>query len=113
MGSHIVAWEGGQVVLLASYTISGNATGSHWNAFGLGSIVYRSGTYVVTLANGISFGTFATSAVNAVSVNLTFSGTATGTRYNASAGAVINTNGGPPTFLPGSTAGTVSGGTYQ
>lgn len=52
-----------------------------------------------------------TSLIRATS--MTFSGSATGKRYDVATNGVINTNGGGATYFPGSVAGTTAtGGQY-
>ena len=95
-------------------TITGNAP-YHWLATSGGQVVCQSVT--ITLSGTPAFSTaFATASVNG-SMNIpsiTFSGSATGTRYYITLNAVISTGGGGASYLPGSAAGsTLTGGQYQ
>jgi hypothetical protein len=103
----------GTVVISSSYTINGNQ-GAHWNA-SQGFIVISTGV-VVTLTGTPNFTTaFANTNLLGVinCLGLTFTGSATGQRYNATQNSVINTSGGGATYLPGNTAGaSSSGGLY-
>ncbi|MDQ2083091.1 hypothetical protein RA307_23135 [Xanthobacteraceae bacterium Astr-EGSB] len=102
----------------AGYTISGPA-GIHMNGSNLSSIQANSesnGSYTVTLIGTPAFTTFANASnlgyVSAIGV--TYSGSATGSRYSAANNSVINTGGGGENYFPGNTAGTKSsGGIYN
>lgn len=95
------------------YTISGAAP-VHINAFNAafvqitGSAITLTGSPAFSLAfvnitnNGVLF-----AGSNA------FSGSATGVRYEAAAGGVINTQGGGASYFPGSSAGTSTTGYYS
>ncbi len=80
-----------------------------------GKVIHQPGQ-TVTLAGTPAFSlayAFAsdTSLISVSSV--TFSGSATGTRYNVSANGVIDTAGGGATYLPGNSAGVAAtGGQY-
>lgn len=113
--SHIQAYNGGIVQASGiSYTISGGAN-FHWNASLGGQIYFISCT--ITLSGTPAFsGSFAlASCVSYVNVpSNTFSGSATGQRYQATLDAAISTNGAGATYLPGNSNGTVSkGGVYD
>lgn len=105
--------DSGTIEATGNYTISGGA-GAHMYASTLGSLRIQSIT--ITLSGTPAFSSFFASAVVAGAMNvssLTFSGTATGKRYDASLNGVINTNGGGASYFPGSTAGsTATGGQY-
>jgi len=93
-----------------NYRISGGAT-SHW-------LVYYGATLV---ANGVAFTltgspNFASSFASIgdmaklVVAGSTFSGAASGVRYSAAALSLIDTGGGGANYLPGSSAGSATGG---
>lgn len=105
--------DGGTIEATGNYTISSGA-GAHMYASTLGSLRIQSIT--ITLSGTPAFSSFFASAVVAGAINassLTFSGTATGKRYDVSLNGVVNTNGGGASYFPGSTAGsTATGGQY-
>jgi hypothetical protein len=98
-----------------SYTISGSDTGGAHIQITPGGIVNLAGGITVTLTGTPAFANYA--AVSGPSIleiaNVTFSGSATGTRYIATKNGVIDTGGGGASYLPGNAAGsTASGGQY-
>lgn len=110
---HVQAVRGAIVTSQSSYTISGGAT-NHWGA-GTGGSINANGAYTYTLTGTPAFTTFANaSRVASISCHgVTFSGSATGTRYNAEGNGVIFTAGGGASFIPGNAAGTTAtGGQY-
>ncbi len=115
-GSHIDA-SFGVVSITSSYTISGSAV-SHYAVAAGGFLNTGSGPYVVTLTGTPAFSAAFVSAsgcsnLGIASANLTFSGSATGQRYNVSTNAVVATASSGSTFFPGGTAGaTATGGQY-
>ena len=105
---------GASLVCLSSYAISGGGV-YHWQAINGGSIIASSG-FTVTLTGTPAFtSAFAYVGLLAL-VNCygnTFSGAATGLRYNVFANSAIFTNGAGATYLPGNAAGSsASGGQY-
>lgn len=109
---HAYALSGGVITGSSSYTISGNAI-YHLLAV-LGGLVELSGG-TVTLSGTPAFsGAFALASQSAMSVTgVTFSGAATGSRYEASSNGSINVNGAGASYFPGNAAGTVTtGGQY-
>ncbi len=110
---HMNAEGGGRIIASGGWSISGNSTFSHMTSSNGGYIEAYSKT--ITLSGTRAFSTFAF-ATNA-SINsgsLTFSGSATGTRYQATLNGVILTNGGGGSYFPGSLAGSVAtGGQYM
>lgn len=114
-GSHIVITDGGRFNVQGAYTISGNATYHYnWTTNAILTVTPTSAT-VITLSGTPTFTAFALAKQGgqALFQNTTFSGGANGQRYNASLNAVINTQGGGASYLPGSTAGAVAtGGQY-
>lgn len=113
-GFHIVAEPTGTVTANAAYSISGGAA-IHAFANGTGALVQIAG-YTVTLSGTPGFSTVFAEAtlLGALYANgITFSGSATGTRYLSSDNGVIYTNGGGANYFPGSAAGsTANGGLY-
>ncbi len=110
--NHINVLMGGVVLVFGSaYTISGNA-GVHWRA--VPGVINCQGK-TITLTGTPAFTYFASSQRCAI-INVdgnTFSGSATGARYQAVLNGAINTNGGGATYLPGNAAGvTATGGQY-
>ncbi len=90
---------------LANYTISGGTSGTHW--------AIRSGSYLdcrsltITLSGTPGFGIFCYGDLisNLLVASLTFSGAATGQRYNISGNTVVFTGGGGANYFPGNSAG--------
>lgn len=109
---HLFAQNGARIVAAGPYTINGNAI-YHAAAQYDGKVFLDGNT--VTLNGTPAFSTaFAYAAQGTISAqSVTFSGSATGVRYNAILNGVINTAGGGASYLPGSSAGTTStGGQY-
>lgn len=118
-GFHVINADGGRTGNSFNgsyypYTISGGATGHAYNT-GSGSI-FTCAVSTVTVSGTPAFAnTFCLTENNAYSnfFSPTFSGSATGKRYDVKANGVINTNGGGATFLPGNVSGTTAtGGQY-
>lgn len=107
---------GANIIITGNYTINGNST-RHLSAI-RNSVISYSGTITVTLSGTPAFSTAFAIAHTCASMyiinsSVTFSGSATGTRYNISANGVIQTFGGGATYLPGDVAGTTAtGGQY-
>lgn len=113
-GYHIYATYSANVGINGSYTISGSAVAHFAAAFNSNIIgpatlktITLSGTPVFSFAFAVGFNSAAMDLSN-----LAFTGSATGQRYNVATGASINTNGGGPSLLPGSVAGSSTGGYY-
>jgi hypothetical protein len=107
---HILANGPGAVVeAFASYTIAGNAP-VHFSAGAGGRISAFFNT--ITLSGTPAFaGAFArANNLSQIECGSTFSGAATGKRYEATLNAVINSNGGGANFFPGNAAGTTATG---
>lgn len=105
-GGHIFANNGSFAFCTGNYTISGSAPW-HW-AVDNGSIL-TSNSDTITLSGTPAFSTaFAYAARNGVMKvdGNTFSGSATGKRYQAENGGAISTNGAGTSYLPGNSAGT-------
>ena len=111
---NMAALVGGYIDATSStYTISGNAQ-AHIEANDTANV--RISSAAVTLSGTPAFSTafiFAGRVSSVLAVGTSFSGSATGKRYDVNSNAVITTLGGV-TFLPGDTSGTFSnGGVYQ
>lgn len=106
---HINAQYGGFINSLSSYTISGGSL-AHITATTGGTVRVASVTVTLTGTPAFtSFIDFSSGAVGAVSSN-TYSGAATGKRYNLTTNGVVDTAG---ATLPGDAAGTTAtGGQY-
>jgi hypothetical protein len=113
-GAQLFADSGAQLVALSGYSISGGAS-YHWQSINGAGIIVNNGL-TVTLTGTPAFTAYFTYAGNLGLINcygLTFSGSATGSRYNVFANSAVFTNGAGATYLPGNAAGTTaSGGQY-
>jgi hypothetical protein len=103
----------GYVTAIGNYSIVGGAT-RHIGASD-GGTFFASGV-TVTLSGTPAFSSAFVVATGCATVALyscIFSGSVTGTRYNAASNAVINTSGAGATYLPGNASGTTAtGGQY-
>ena len=113
-GSHIVASTFGAINMLGNYSVYGGS-GAHINCSNCGYINY--GSFTVTGASSLTFGTFALcnncGIINAGGVPMSFSGfgAVTGTKYIVGTNGVISSSG---TNYPGNTGGSsVTGGQYS
>jgi hypothetical protein len=100
---------------IANYTISGNCQ-AHIMAGRGGGTMQASPAITVTLTGTPNF-SWAFAVVNEAAVcrvyNITFSGSATGKRYEATLNGVLNVAGNGTNYLPGNSAGTTAtGGQY-
>ena len=119
LGTHMFAFALGRISLPngAAYTISGGAVW-HWRSSRHG-LINAFGTQI-TLTGSPVFTGVATSAfalaevVSAIFASgATFTGSATGVRYNVSGNSMIETGGGGASFFPGNSGGTAAtGGEY-
>jgi hypothetical protein len=113
-GSHLNA-NAGTINVLANYSITGGSS-LHAIASNPGSIVNIASGLTVTITGTPAFSTAFVDAgylgmVTASSV--TWSGSATGSRYGATANGVVNSGGAGATYFPGNAAGsTATGGQY-
>lgn len=110
-GAQIEVGSGGEILLGSNYTISGGGD-SHYHAGGEGSIF--TAVITVTLTGTPAFVSyFAGAAQGSIIVkNVTFSGSATGARYLAHKGGVIESHSAFNPHLPGDVEGRVWGGIY-
>lgn len=108
------AASGGQITVLnvssaictGNYSISG---GAPWHWFGDSNSTISSDADTITLSGTPAFSTAFAFANGSAMLKLdanTFSGSATGKRYQVQNGAVIFVNGAGTSYLPGNTAGT-------
>jgi hypothetical protein len=111
---HMLAQSGGAIVISANYTISGNSL-YHWIANGGGLISAISLTITLTGTPAFSSRFAYSSRVASIQCHLnTFSGAATGTRFEVDTGGSIFTNNAALTYLPGNAAGLLTqGGVYD
>ncbi len=113
-GNHVVSSTGGQAEATGSYTISGGAQ-IHIGSFGPGANIVISNR-AVTLSGTPAFSSAFAQAGQGAGIyasSATFSGAATGKRYDLSMNAIMYTGSGGANFFPGNSAGTtLSGGQY-
>lgn len=107
VNTHVQAEPGAFVNISGNYFITGGAA-RHWHAGG--GIIFRATALTVTLTGTPNFSTcFARASLMGVlttlSSGMTFSGSATGKRYDVVQNALINA-GGNATLYPGDSAGT-------
>jgi hypothetical protein len=110
--NHITCEDAGRVSNHGAYSISGGAE-THITSQ-LSAVVNISGAVMLTGTPAFSYA-FAQAycASTAAFSGVTFTGTATGARYQANANGVVNTFGGGANYLPGNAAGvTATGGQY-
>jgi len=108
-GNHMDAEQSGQIICTGNYTISGGAT-SHWATYSIGQVNVRGFTVTLTgtPAFSVGFAYAETNSIQYVDAN-TFTGAATGQRYQSKTNAVINTNAAGANYLPGNSVGSVDG----
>jgi hypothetical protein len=95
----------GSLIALSSYTISGDA-GYHWN-INKGDLTAQSITITLSGTRAFSYFIYVQRLSMALTNGITFSGSATGTRYYAESFSIILTSGGGASYFPGSSAGGV------
>jgi hypothetical protein len=111
-GNHLVAESGGIIEIIGNYSVSGPAA-DHWLASNLGRILANGTT--VTITGTPAFSDRFVRAANGGLVQapgMTFTGAATGTRYNAMTGGIIDSGGGGANYFPGNVAGTADASTF-
>lgn len=111
----VVAQNNGIILFSANYTISGGGTG-HYASL-TGGLIGISAGFTVTVTGTPAFTSeFALAQDNGnisiSSVSVTYSGAATGVRFLAQTGGMIDTVGGGANFFPGNSAGSAVTGTY-
>jgi hypothetical protein len=112
--AHMLAQNSSSIVSAGGYTISGSAP---YHAYAqISSYIQITGPMTVSITGTPAFSSaFARASLVSVvsSFSVTYSGSATGSRYQADANGVVNTASSGATFLPGNAAGTTpSGGQY-
>jgi hypothetical protein len=110
---HIGSYGGSVVTKSGNVTISAGAV-FHWLAKNNGVLSVSNNTITLTGTPAFS-GSFALAQNGGIIEcdSITFSGSATGKRYDVIGNAVINTNGAGASYLPGNSAGTTgTGGQY-
>lgn len=112
VGGHITAASGSAILISANYTISGATALAHIYLDTSARIRYGVNTVTITGTPNLTIFVRASSlcGVFIISGVTTFSGSATGQRYNGALNSVINTGGGGATYFPGGTAGAVATG---
>lgn len=110
---HMYVSQGGVISSSASYAISGGSP-VHVQASILGAWQSTGGTVTLTGTPAFSTGFAVASNVSAIYAGgTTYSGSATGKRYDATLNATVSSNGGGANFFPGDVAGTTAtGGQY-
>ena len=118
---HAQAIGGGRINFGSGYQITGSATthiGAYLNGIVQPSIGLSASSVTITLVGTPTFTQFALAescgSIYLPTPAVSFSGSATGGRYQAILNGVINTNGGGANFFPGNTSGsTATGGQYN
>lgn len=103
---HVAAWYGGQIWCTENYSITG-ASAHHWYSLDAGSGINVS-SRTITITGTPAFSTtfaFGTRGSWMVANGNTYTGSATGKRYDLTKAAQMDTSG---ATLPGSVAGTVA-----
>ena len=112
-GSHISATNNAFITLAGNYSITGGGY-SHYSAVGGGEIV-AGGTTAVTVSGTPAFTTFAQVTKGGLLgfSGITFTGSATGTRFTVSQNGTVDDGSAGLTALPGNATGTFTlGGVY-
>jgi hypothetical protein len=112
--SHFNAGVNSSIFSTFNYTISGGAT-SHWHGSAEGGEIVN-GSQTITLTGTPAFSAYfcGTNKGSVVCGGVTFSGSATGTRFVCHVNGTIDAVGQSKTFLPGSAAGICdNGGVYN
>lgn len=113
-GYHMLANNNGAIIVSGNYTISGNAQNHYYST--RGSVINDSVSPTVTVSGTPAFTAFAAAddAGVVAMFNVTFSGSATGKRFDLNLNGVIHTLTGSATYFPGNATGTTNnGGQYQ
>ena len=112
VNEHIVIGNNGYLQIASNYGISGGAT-AHIAILLGGTAEWYSRTVTITNSPTVTIFIFGSSGGVINTAGATYSGAITAKRYDVSANAVVNTNGGGATYFPGGTAGTTAtGGQY-
>jgi hypothetical protein len=109
---HIEANSGAFVNVLSAYTISGNAS-RHWAINQGAHLILSSIALTLSGTRAFTIFCFVQSGAGVTAFAFSFSGSATGQRYNASLGGTINAYSGGASYFPGDAVGaTATGGQY-
>lgn len=110
--AHLRAEQGGLIECKGNYSITGSASYHHVAA--PLSEIRITGAYTITLTGTPAFTTYAYCNFGFLHFSsITYSGSATGKRYDVSENGLIKTYGGGASYLPGGTSGTTAtGGQY-
>lgn len=102
--AHIQAADGGAVLCLGDYSVSGGAATTHFSASNLSAIRIQNVT--ITHTNTPAFNRYASAVVmgSVIHTGCTFVGSCTGMRYLCSVRGLLYTTGGE-NYFPGNTAG--------
>jgi hypothetical protein len=112
MSSHLVPATNSAIRATGNYTITGSAT-QHVNSVVGGTLDVTNRTITLTGTPVFTYFCNCGYAATANFAGCTFSGSATGSRYQVFANGVIITGGASATFLPGNAVGTtLTGGVY-
>ena len=115
-GSHIAVTNNGSVRLASKYTIIGSAVYNHIAC--TTGFIFKAGISEVTLTGTPNFGnSFIDIRSNSIAAlaGITYTGSATGTKFLVSTNSLIATAGGGINYFPGDVAGTTdsaTGGVY-
>jgi len=111
--AHISVSAGASCSASGNYSITGAAPW-HYGSFSSGSLTVSGRTVTITGTPAFSSAFCLTQTTGVVVANSnTYSGSATGQRYNVSLNSVVNTAGGGANYFPGNSAGaTATGGQY-
>jgi len=107
--AHLYAGKGARIAATGAYAISAAAY-IHAQAFQGGLINTPGVTVTLTGTPAFGFYAYATNGAGYYAHNVTFSGGATGNRYNVTTNAWIDTVGGGANYFPGNAAGAASSG---
>lgn len=110
--AHIYCTSGSSVTAIGNYSITGGAY-IHVQIYRGGQVLTNSRTVTLTGTPAFTFYAYATNGAGYRCDGMTFTGSATGTRYNVSINSWIDTVGGGASYFPGNAAGSTStGGQY-
>jgi hypothetical protein len=111
-----VGYPGAQIAISGNSTISASPTGNHIAVFGGMYNYYNTSTYTLSGTPNWPTAFVSVSSLGLAQIytaNVTFSGSSTGKRYDASTNGVVQTFGSGVTYLPGNASGTTAtGGQY-
>jgi hypothetical protein len=109
--AHLVsAMDGAIIKAVGDYSITGNAV-IHGYCQGCANLLISAVTVTLSGTPAFSAAFVFAERLSLIDGSLsTFSGAATGTRYNANANSVINTGGGGATYFPGNVGGSTATG---